>query len=202
YTITASAFAGESTTQRWTRVCTENGISGSIVGTGSGELMGSQQHTSAMELLYQVMDAEQGIMYASRRDASIILRTRPSLYNQYGPSLSYAAGDLGNKVPLPTDDDQQTRNVVTASRSGGSSATSTVDTGPKSTQAPPNGVGVYTSPITREVYSDDRLDDMAAWDAFLGTWDEPRWPQVRVDFERTPFTGTAAKVTKLKTISH
>lgn len=203
YTKVASAFAGETTTDRWNRVLLENGVSGRIIGAVSGEVMGAQPRLDVMSILYEVGDAEQGVVYPDRGSSSLILRTRASLMNQYGPAVSYAAFELGAQVPLPTDDDQLLRNTVTASNPGGSSATSTETDGPNGTASPlatPPGAGVYTSPISRNVI-DDRLDDMAAWDVFLGTWDEPRWPQVRVDFERSPYTGTAARNAKMHALS-
>jgi len=206
YVQIATAFLGETTVDRWKRICLENGITGVVIGNPSGEAMGYQpSRTTAMEILYQVADVEQGVIYPARSDASLILRTRISLFNQYGPSISYAAGDLGAQVPLPTDDDALTRNDVTATRTGGSSATATVDSGPRSTASPtasPPGVGRYPSSIVREVSTDDRLQAQADWDAFLGTWDEPRWPKIRVDLERSNFTNTATKLLKLKSISH
>lgn len=205
YVKVADAFARETTTDRWTRVCSQNGITGSVVGPASAERMGAQPKATVMEVLYECVDTEQGLMYPSRSSAALIMRSRGSLYNQYGPSIGYNTFELGNKVPLPTDDDQLLRNTVTASRAGGSSVTATVDTGPNSTAsatATPPGVGIVPTAINRNTFTDDRLADMASWDALLGTWDELRWPQVRVDFERSPYTNTAAKLRKLKTLTH
>lgn len=199
YILVAKAFDGETTGQRWVRALAEAGITGAIVGVESGERMGPQPQVGIMDVLYEIADVEQGQVYPDRNSAALLLRSRRSVLNQYGPSITYSAGELGNMVPLPTDDDLLLRNLVTATRGSGSNATSEVTTGPNGTASPlatPPGAGVYNTSINRNVYTDDRLQDMAAWEAALGTVDEPRWPQVRVDLERSPYTGTVAKVRK------
>jgi hypothetical protein len=55
--------------------------------------------------------------------------------------------------------------------------------------------------INRNPFADERLDQHAAWDAFLGTWDEDRWTQVMVELARTNYTGTATKVRKGHTLA-
>ena len=192
YVTVMNAFAGETTTARWARVLAENGITGRIVGPASSEQMGPQPIAKAMDVLYEIADVEQGQIYPDRRSTDLVLRTHYSLLNQVGPSISYSGGELGNQVPQPTDDDRNLRNLVTATRSEGSSATVEVTDGVNGTDT----VGVYETSIAREVYTDDRLRAQAGWWSFLGTWDEERWPLLRVDLERAPFTLSATKVRK------
>ena len=76
-----------------------------------------------------------------------------------------------------------------------SSARVTLDTGPLSTQAPPLGVGRYTTSQTLNVQTDDQLPYVAGWLLHLGTWDEPRYPAVTVNLAAGPWlTGDACTV--------
>lgn len=197
YVTAANAFAGETTTTRFSRIAGENGITATVIGT-STEVMGPQPIDTPLNVLFQCHDTERGQMYPDRNSLAIVLRTRRSLVNQYGPSISYTGGELGPAVALPTDDDALLRNAVTATRPGdGSTGYATQDSGPNSTASPtasPPGVGVVPGSISPNTYLSARLADMAAHDVFLGTWDEPRWPMVQVALERQNYAGTAAKV--------
>lgn len=97
--------------------------------------------------------------------------------------LDYTAGHVSPPFE-PTEDDQQLRNDVTAKREGGSSARQTKTSGPLSTQAPPDGVGIYDESVTVNVAGDDQLPDQAGWRVHLGTVDEPRYPEVTVNLAR------------------
>lgn len=202
YAVAASAFNGENAADRFERICAQNGIASKIIGDRSNsESMGPQFVRTFMETLYDCVDTEQGQFFPDRSSAALVFRTRRSISNQYGPTVTMKGGyDLGNVVPLPTDDDLLLRNHVTASRPDGSgTAVSSRDVGPNSTQSPsatPPGVGVAPMTITRNPFRDDRMQSMAQWESHLGTWDEARWPNVKVLLERQNFTGTSLKVRK------
>jgi hypothetical protein len=106
---------------------------------------------------------------------------RTLLYNQSAAfTLNYNA--LQVVAPLePVDDDQVTRNDVTATRREGGSDRYTVDTGPLSTQDPPDGVGRYETDVTVNPETDGFLEGIAAWVANIGTLDRARWPSVTVN---------------------
>lgn len=202
YTTAASAFVGETTTSRFTRVCTQNNILNTVIGSTSfSEAMGVQPIASIMDVLYECLDLESGQLYADRNSLGLVFRTRRSMINQDGPIINYTNDELSGQL-LPVDDDQFLRNYVTASKPTGSSATAEVTTGPNSTQAPPNGVNRYEVPVSRNPYLDSRLDALAAWEAFLGTWDEARYPLVQVNLERQNYTTSAANIRKGHILSH
>ncbi len=199
YVLAANAFVGETTAQRAARVGAANGITVTIVGSTVGcEVMGAQAITAPLEILYDCATTEGGQLYPDRNSLALIFRTRRSLLNQFGPEVSFTGGDLGPAVPLPTDDDGQLRNAVTATRTvDGSTGYAEQDTGPNSTTsatASPPGVGVVPASISVNPQLSERLNDLAAWDVHLGTWDEPRWPQVSVALERATYAGSAADV--------
>lgn len=184
----ALGWPGETAGQRISRLCEEEGITLVTVGDlDDTELVGPQRVASLLELLRDAESADQGILYEPRGVLGLAYRTRVSLYNQTATlTLNYGQQHLA-EVPDPTDDDQATRNSVTATRFGGGSYTHQVTEGPLSTAAPPNGVGVYDEQVPVNPASDLQLPNLAGWRAHLGTWDESRWPALTVGLHRTAF---------------
>lgn len=184
YGATAGAMVGwngEITTARLYRLGMEE-LTGCFAASISEEQMGVQGQLSVLELMREAEAADEGVLFESR-DLYPVLRFRDhvSLYNQQPAMvLDYTGGD-GLVTPLePTDDDQPVRNDRTVQRTGGSSTRRTLDTGALSTLAPPNGVGRYDDSQTRNVYADSQTSDHAGWLLHLGTWDETRYPVVRI----------------------
>lgn len=179
-------FSGEEATTRYTRLTTEEGIPAILpYGTADTATMGPQRPNTALDLLQEGADADAGILYEARDTLALAYRPRTSLYNQTPAlTLDYTT-DLAPGLQ-PTEDDTATRNDITVSRPSGSSARATLDTGALSTQSPPNGVGRYTTAVTRNVETDDQLPGLAGWLLHLGTWDEARYPQVTVNLAANP----------------
>lgn len=100
-------------------------------------------------------------------------------------ALDYSLAHISDPFE-PTDDDQRTRNQVTAKREDGGEYTHARLEGPKSVQEPPDGAGEYEESVTLNVASDAQLPDMAAWRVHLGTVDEDRYPAITVDLRRNP----------------
>lgn len=98
-------------------------------------------------------------------------------------ALNYSAGHLSPPLE-PVEDDQSTRNDVTATRQDGGSTRIIADTGPLSVQPPPDGVGTYDTDVTVNVAYDEQLGDQASWRVHLGTVDEPRFPTVPLNLAR------------------
>ena len=193
YVQAANAFASETTAERWLRIGANNGIDTQVIGnTASCERMGAQPRDTPLNILMECVDTEQGQYYPSRNTSALIMRTYRSLINQYGPEIDYASKELGPTVPRALPDDSLLRNTVTATRGDGSTGFHQVTDGVKGSDT----AGVVPASINRNPYSSARLDDLAGWDAFLGTWDEDRWTNVMVELARTNYTGTAANVRK------
>jgi len=177
---------GEITTTRIARLGTEETVpaySASI----SEEKMGVQGLSTLMDLMREVEAADVGILCEERGFLGLRFRDHVSLYNQ-APVLTLDYTGAGGLVtPLePTDDDQQVRNDRTVTRTGGSSARLTLDTGALSTQAPPNGVGRYDDSVTRNLYADSQTLEHTGWLLHTGTWDETRYPVVRMVLAKVP----------------
>ncbi|RSS51364.1 hypothetical protein [Streptomyces sp. WAC01280] len=190
-------FTGETATSRMSRLATEESRTVALsVYTDPAKpsmALGSQRPEDLLTLLQDCADADGGILYESKTDASLTYRDRQTLYNQTpGLVLSYTAeGEIGPPLE-PIDDDQKSRNDITVSRTAGSSARAVQETGPMSTAAPPNGIGVYDDSVTLNLADDNQPPQIAAWRLHLGTWDEARYPTVRLMLHAAPHLIPAA----------
>lgn len=193
------AWNTEGAGNRYGRVMQEQGVN---VGNffppnslgGSAVAMGYQLSDTLANLIQQIADSDGDLIFEGTDQASVVRRSRISLYNQRtsynnsrpGLTLDYAQQQLG--APLnPLDDDAYTRNDITAQRISGSFTQQTLTTGPLSTQMPPNGVGDYATTYSLSLGSDGQLPDAAGWRLHLGTVDEPRYPQISLNLRNTRF---------------
>ncbi len=188
-----NAYIGEKPARRFWRLCQEENIPFRLIGhLDDGELMGAQTRSTLVSLLTEVAETDLGIMFEPRDLFGLGYRTRESLYNTSATvALDYDAEQVSIGLE-PVDDDQATRNDITVTREGGSSARAMLETGPLSTQAPPNGVGPYPSSVTIAAMSDQQLPDQASWRLHLGTVDEARYPQVTMNLANAALSSNAA----------
>ncbi|NUR25392.1 MAG: hypothetical protein HOV83_06005 [Catenulispora sp.] len=187
------AWAGEVTSERLYRLGEEE-LTPCFAASISEEQMGPQGLSPILDLMREAADSDEGVLHESRDwYPAFRFRDRPSMYNQTpAMTLDYTGGD-GLVTPLdPVDDDQSVRNDRTVVRSGGSSTRRTLDTGTLSTQVPPNGVGRYDDSQTRSLFEDEQTGDHAGWLLHLGTWDETRYPVVRLNLAAAPHMIEAA----------
>ena len=188
-----NAYIGETPPARFYRLCQEENIPFRLVGTlTDGEPMGAQARSTLLELLEDCALTDGGIMFEPRDLFGLGFRTRKSLYNQAAAvALDYDQEEIA--VPLePVDDDQATRNDITVTRDGGSSARAVLATGPLSILPPPNGVGDYSSSITIAAMSDQQLPDQASWRLRIGTVDEARYPLISVNLAHEALSSNEA----------
>lgn len=186
---------GEPGYSRIFRLGTEEDIPAYPAGVSDQE-MGLQGRQTFLALLREAEATDGGILCEQRDFLGFRLRDRVDLYNQMPTLTLDYSGDDGLVTPLtPTDDDQRVRNDVTVQRSGGSSTRDTLTTGTLSTQAPPDGVGTYDESVTLSLYADGQTDDFAGWRVHLGTWDESRYPTVKIMLEAAPSLIDAASDT-------
>ncbi|MEU1554306.1 hypothetical protein ABZ517_16505 [Streptomyces scabiei] len=183
-------FSGETANTRVGRVLLEEDISRIVLDGSldrSSELVGPQRVQTLFDIIQNATDADGGVFYERREVIGVAYRDRASLENQpVRLTLPYA--DV--MAPLePTDDDQHIQNDITVSRVDGSSSRVEQETGPLNTQEPgtdPDAVGRYAATYTLDLNSDDQTEQIAAWKLHLGTWDESRYPVVRVNLARNP----------------
>lgn len=186
-TLAMRGYAGETAGNRMDRVCAEALVGFASVGDLDDTVaMGPQVDGDILAQLADAAAADMGSLYEPRDTLGFVYRTRESTYNQTPAlTISYAAKEVSPPIE-PTDDDQATRNDVTVTRSNGGSARQVLTEGRLSIADPPDGVGPYENEATLNVASDDQLPDIAGWMLHLGTWDEARYPVVRVDRATPP----------------
>lgn len=182
------AWNGELAGERVRRLCREERVPAHVQYEFyvTSEPMGPQRPGALLDLLRECEDADGGILYEPRSMLGIGYRTRWSLQNQSATMvLSYSGGHISEPFE-PLDDDFGVVNDVTVTRVEGSSARASLDIGPMSTLPPPAGIGRYDTNFPLNVHDDDRLLDQASWRLHDGTWDEARYPSIRVDMARNP----------------
>ncbi len=184
-----NANIGETAGARFTRLCTEQGVTAVLAGSSEPTSMGYQLSDTFANLIQESADSGAAPLYEARDQLALVLRGRPSLYNQTARlTLDHSANQLSAPL-VPVDDDAITRNDVTVRRIGGSSNQQTLTSGALSTQPPPDGVGGYPTSYNLSLSSDSLLPDHAGWRLHLGTTDRPRYPQIAVNLRHPTFTG-------------
>lgn len=175
----AFGYSGETAGDRITRVCAAGNIPLKVIGALAGTTKMGPQFSEPR--LAQIRDAEAtdfGILTEQRDAAGLLYRTRASMYAQTpAVTIDYSAKVVAPPFE-PTDDDEQTRNNVTASNRNGGSFQLIQTTGRMSISAPPAGIGEYEDEITVNVETDAQLAGAASWWLRLGTLDAARFPSV------------------------
>jgi hypothetical protein len=192
------AFDGEAAGRRVERLCGEEGVAFQAFGDLDDTTeMGPQRAGQLLDLLTECATADFGMLHEARAFLGIAYRPRSSFQNaRAAATIPYASlSDL-----TPTEDDANTVNDVTATRTKGSSARATLDVGRLSTQAPPNGIGRYDTTASFNVSNDGQLPDQAGWRLHLGTWDEPRYPVINVNMAHPTIAGSATQTAAVRAL--
>lgn len=182
------ANTGENPAARMLRLSQEQGVSftaatGGVDESGNSVTLGYQGVETYVDAVRGAAASDLGLLHEPRDQFGLRYRTRLSLYNQAAAlSLDYAAEHISPPF-APVDDDQQTRNDIVVTRSGGSSSRATLESGPLSVLAPPDGVGRYDDSATVSLDDDDQLPDQAGWRLHLGTVDEARYPAITLNLK-------------------
>ncbi|MFD3790773.1 hypothetical protein [Streptomyces cyaneofuscatus] len=155
--------------------------------SAASELMGPQGRAELTTLLGEVVETDGGILAETMDRLGLVYRDRATLYNQTPRLvLDYAAGQVAPPLE-PAEDDADRPNDVTVTRAGGSSGRVVIEDGPNGARPPEHGgVGAYEESVTLSLGTDEQAEPIAAWRAHLGTWDEARYPTVRVELHRRP----------------
>lgn len=186
----ARGHPNETAGSRFVRVLqTEEGITTTFLGgTGmTSAQMGAQQPGELIEVLGDIQRTEDAIIYDDRDATSLIFRTRGNRTNQT------AAIELTwpTEVSAPFRevlDDLNTTNVVTVTDMPTTEeAVARLDSGPMSTQEPPNGVGEYPQEVGVIVANTEtQLPLLAGWWLSKGTLPGSRYPSITVDLVANP----------------
>lgn len=194
-----NAYAGESATDRIARLCEEEGVTFSPFGPrgdGDSVLMGPQTSNPLLTLLREAAEADLGILYEGREFLELRYRPRRAIAGQVSKlTLGYTAHEMSTLEPV--EDDQLTRNDVTAQRINGGSARAELTSGPLSTDIPPVGVGRYDITYPISVEDDSTLEDQAGFRLRLGTVDEARYPRLDLKLQSTHFADLRELVARM-----
>lgn len=189
-----AGWIGETAGNRIERLCGEEGITFRPLGDlDDSAAMGPQGRDTLLGLLRECETTDGGILSEPRDRLGITYKPRTALYSP-GTALTLdggggTGGDLLDYAH--TDDDQLTRNDITVSRPGGSSARAVDTTGPLGVDT----VGLYDDAVTANIRRDEDLEDQASWRLNLGTIDEPRFPLVEVELARSPLVADSTTTT-------
>ncbi|MCP2248732.1 hypothetical protein [Lentzea aerocolonigenes] len=177
---------GERTLDRFVRLCDENEVAATFIGTSTDSaMMGPQGVKTTVELLRECAATDGGILYEDRTSGGLVIRTLASMYSLSSwATLSLSGGELSPPWK-PTSDDRYLRNKVTVVRESGGSSTYEITSGRMSTLPPEQGgAGTVDDSVTLSLSSEEQILDQAAWRAHLGTVDEERYPAVVVELHR------------------
>lgn len=179
-----TAWAGETAVARLQRLAEEESQTLSLSTwhadlTDTSTALGPQRPGALLDVLQEAADADGGILYEDPHRLALTYRARSTLYNQTPVVIPYSS----LTTPFePDESDLRLRNDVTVERSGGSSARAVQQTGPLSVDE----VGLYDESVTLSLETDDQASQIAYWRLHMGTWDEARYPQVRIMLHRHP----------------
>lgn len=182
------SFAGETAADRAVRLADEQGITVTVVGDPAETMpMGAQAIPSTFaDAFAETHSADLALVSETRDALELTWRSRRSLYNQASAlDLDYeGAGEVAPDLE-PTNDDQHLRNDVEVKQKDGTSARATKETGTNSIAA----VGRYDTQRTLNLYNDADLFQIASWIAGVGTWDEERYPLIRINMAAAASNG-------------
>ena len=144
------------------------------------ERLGPQLPATLLNVLQDAADVDGGILYEDATKEALKYRTRTTLENQT-PKLVVPYAQLAPPFE-PTEDDRTLRNVVEVRRERGGYGQASLDEGPLSTDE----VGVYDESVSLPLYEDAQAPIHAGWRLHLASWDEARYPSVRIPLHKYP----------------
>lgn len=182
-----NGYLGEFASDRFARLTFELGITRYQDGDDADtQTMGPQKADTFLNLMKEVVETDDCLIYDEPFDIALTLRTRGDMYDQT-PALVLTFPDDFVERPQRLLDDAFTHNQVTVKNRSGGEVTRTLTTGPMSTQAPPDGVGEYKHTVDVNVEDDgNQLANLADWHLAKGTLDRPRYSEVTVDLLANP----------------
>ncbi len=181
-----NAYLGETTITRYFRVMSEAGLTRFGIGTASRGLpMGPQPIDQLLTVLADCRSTEDGDLSDERFDIGTTMRERVSSYDM-APALELVfPDDIAAYKKLVGADGAWNR--VTVKNRGGGEWTESLEAGPMSVLAPPDGIGEIRKQIDVNV-DDERkwLPMLASWHLAKGTLETPRYVEVAVELSRHP----------------
>ncbi len=151
-------------------------------GTTAAVLMGAQRSGLLPEILAELVATDDALVFDHRTDPEIPLVLRSARYNQTPFTIDVTELSF---PPADADDDAGVWNVSKLVQPDGAEFSARDDTGPRGTQAPPDGIGERVQPgLAVNIDDQPGAEDMAQhanWWLMRGTVDLPRYPQVVIN---------------------
>lgn len=176
FMLVSDGYRTEQAADRVARLCADAGIPVYVL-SGETEPMGRQKVNKVVDLLRECEAADQGIL--CERGNALMFIPRVRRYNvPVAMALDWSLGHL-DEAPEPVDDDQRLRNLITVSRTDGSSVAI-------ADQASIDAAGTYDESVEVNIASDSRLPDFASWLLNIGTANYLRWPRIKINLIAHP----------------
>lgn len=191
-----NGWAGETAAARWLRLCTEQGVAASVIGSASTTApMGPQKPDTFENLRAECVATEDALEYGARNASNLLFRTRASRQNVNAVlAVDFNGGDIVPPMPEKYDD-VGTENKITLKNRDGRELTVVDTTSIMSTNPPPAGVGVAQKTYDVNFQSSDTMARGAEWYLARGTLPGSRYPTVTVDAAQGPNAAAARLVT-------
>lgn len=182
-----NGFVGEVAASRFSRLLTEENLTGTVVGTVAETApMGPQRPSTLQDLLKEIRDTEDAFIMDDWATIGLKMFTRRSTMNQ---AVALAL-TFPTQVAYPLDevtDDLGVANIVTVTNSRGAEYTASLDTGPLSTLVPPLGIGEAKASYDVNVADETlQLQQLAEWYLGKSTINRSRYPKVKIDLLAHP----------------
>lgn len=176
----AGGWAGEEAHDRISRICAEEGIAATIVGSSSAQL-GPQGIGTPLEIAEEAAAADDGILVETRSQVGLTYICHSAILNRAPTAtLDYSAGGEVAPDMLPIEDVNHIRNDVTVTRIGGKSVTLPLVIFGELERLQLTE-DVYPYELRLSLASDDQVLQKCAWHLHVGTWDDERYAAIPLD---------------------
>jgi len=195
-----NGYIGEYAMDRFTRLCTEQGIGYEVIGTNTTTAqMGPQVDDTISNVLQMIESTDCGLLSESRDQFGLAYRSLTSLQSQSAALIaSYTAATLAGSL-TPIYDDLSARNSVSVSNYDGYTVNAILTVGIMSVQAPPNGIGQgYNYARTVSAQLDSQISGIANWLLLQGTVSQERYPTVTFDLTRTEMVSFFSSIPSMR----
>jgi hypothetical protein len=186
-----NGYRGELAGDRFNRLMSQVGEGHGVIGnTADTWPMGPQKPDTLINLLKEIKNTEDGLIFDTKGALGVTMRTRMNMTNQAAAlTLAY----LTDIAPLLKEriDTADIANEVTVSQRDGGSATVSLTVGALSNQAPPNGIGTKKGTQDVNVSDETALPVIAGWHLSRRTADGSRYDTVVIDTDGDPALITA-----------
>lgn len=174
-------YLAESAEDRFNRLCSELGITGTVVGSGGTQLMGPQYPDTTLGIFGEIARTDAGIIHDTRSQLGLTFRTGRSLYNQTPTTLDFDVGEIADPLEPDIDDFGRINTVIAKRRNSDQVIDSDTD-GPLGTAA----IGEYQTQVNVNPELVSELPQHARYHLIINTDPAPRYPTVIADFDAAP----------------